>query len=217
MLAFMTEHQRAVLRPVRDAHDWRAVRKLRFDKLEADGEIAARPARAFGDAFDESTNTRTYMLAAHERVLGTTRASFTAPRLPAAVPSQRVFGRELQAAFGTDAVLVEASLTFLAPGGPVDPQEALLRLFRVHAWRCAAENADALIVAVRDTQIGFYRRRFDMEILSGAERWPGMSTPRVLMGLPWRDHAARLLRRIPALAASAEEKAEFQFMGSDPN
>jgi hypothetical protein len=48
-----------------------------------------------------------------------------------------------------------------------------------------------------------------MEILSGAEHWPGMATPRVLMGLAWRDRARDLLRRIPALAASAEDEAAF--------
>jgi len=206
----MTLRQEPVLRRVRSAPDWRAVRELRFRTLHAAGEIPPAALRAFGDAFDASASTATYVLAARDRVIGTTRGSLTAPRLRAALPSQRVFLRELHAAFGEDAVLVEASLTFLDGDARADPQDALLRLFKVHAWRCAAENADALVVAVRDTQIGFYRRRFDMEILSGPERWPGMSTPRVLMGLPWREHGANLLRRLPVLAASAEEENAFE-------
>jgi len=116
-----------------------------------------------------------------------------------------VFGREIVAAFGPGAAVVEASLTFVDPEAARDPQDALMRLFRVHLWRCAAENADGLVVAVRESQMGFYRRRFNMEILSGPEAWPHMAAPRVLMGLAWRQHSAQLLRRIPALA-----------MGSDP-
>ena len=73
----------------------------------------------------------------------------------------------------------------------------------------AARQAQVVIVAVRDSQIGFYRRRFGMEILSGAERWPGLATPRVLMGLPWREHAGSLLRRIPTLVMTPEEQAEL--------
>jgi hypothetical protein len=212
----MMLRQEPLLRRVRSAPDWRAVRELRFRTLHASGEIAPAAARAFTDAFDESVNTSTYLLAVRDRVIGTTRGSLSAPRLRAPLPSERVFARELRAAFGGEAVLVEASLTFLDTEARGDPQDALLRLFKVHAWRCAAENADALVVAVRDTQIGFYRRRFDMEILSGAERWPGMSTPRVLMGLPWREHAADLLRRLPVLAASADEETAMKIMGSDP-
>jgi hypothetical protein len=95
------------------------------------------------------------------------------------------------------------------PEAARDPQEAIMRLFKVHMLHCAAESADALVVAVRDSQMGFYRRRFDMEILSGEERYPGMRSPRVLMGIAWREKAASLLRRIPALAASAEDAAQF--------
>jgi hypothetical protein len=197
------------IRRVREAADWDIARTLRFEGLVGRGEIGDGPARAFGDAFDDAPGTITYLLCRDDVPLGTTRSTVTAPGVRAALPSSRVFGRELEGAFGRDAVVVEASLTFVDPRAARDPQDALMRLFKVHMWRCAAENSDALVVAVRESQMGFYRRRFNMEILSGAEHWPGMATPRVLMGLAWRDRARELLRRIPALAASAEDEAAF--------
>jgi hypothetical protein len=206
----MTEGDEPAIRRVRGAEDWCLVRALRFGALHGHREMDAAGARSFHDGFDDAANTSTYLLAVGGRAIGTTRSSISAPRMPAPLPSQRVFACEMHAAFGANAAIVEASLTFVEPGAPLDPQDALMRLFKMHVCRCAAENADALVVAVRDSQIGFYRRRFNMEILSGPKRYPGFATPRVLMGLAWREHAADLLRRIPMLAASAEEEADFE-------
>ena len=194
---------------VRAPQDWRTVRRLRFDGLASRGEIGPSEARAFTDAFDDAPGTGTYLLSTSNAALGTTRSSSSRTPPHASLPSRQVFGREIDAAFGPSAVVVEASLTFVDPAAARDAQDALMRLFKIHIWRCAADNADALILAVRESQMGFYRRRFNMEILSGAEGWPGMATPRVLMGLAWREHAEDLLRRIPALAASAADEAAF--------
>lgn len=194
------------IRRVRTAQDWGVARALRFDGLASRGDISGESPRAFSDSFDEAANTTTYLLLSAAEAIGTTRTSVSVPPVREPLPSQRVFGREIVAAFGPSAALVEASLTFVVPEAAHDPQDALMRLFRVHLWRCAAENADALVVAVRESQMGFYRRRFNMEILSGPEAWPQMAAPRVLMGLAWRQHSAQLLRRMPELA-----------MGSDPN
>jgi hypothetical protein len=205
----MPPHEPAIRR-VRAPQDWRTVRALRFDALQANREIDPAGPRAYADPFDEAPNTSTYLLATGPQAVGTTRSSVRAPRMGVPLPSERVFASEMRAAFGAHAVMVEASLTFVDAGAQVDSQEALMRLFKMHVWRCAAENADALVVAVREPQMGFYRRRFNMEILSGAERFPGLATPRVLMGLAWREHSSELLRRIPTLAASAEDEAEFE-------
>ena len=194
------------LRRVQTAQDWRIARALRFEGLVGRGDISEDSPRAFSDSFDEATNTTTYLLACADTPIGTTRTSVSVPPVRQPLPSQRVFGREILAAFGPGAAVVEASLTFVVPHAARDPQDALMRLFKVHLWRCAAENADALVVAVRESQMGFYRRRFNMEILSGPETWPRMAAPRVLMGLAWREHSAQLLRRMPELA-----------VGSDPN
>lgn len=206
--ARMKDSHDLAMRRVRTAQDWRAVRALRCEVLAGHGEIAPG-AREYADAFDACANTQTYLLEARGRAVGTTRSSIATPFTDEALPSQRLFARELEAAFGARAAIVEASLTVVDPHGVQDAQDALMRLFRPHIWRCAAEGADALVVAVRESRIGFYRRRFDMEILSGAERYPGMATPRVLMGLAWREHAQRLLRRLPVLAATAEDEAAF--------
>ena len=65
------------------------------------------------------------------------------------------------------------------------------------------------MTAVRPTQIGFYRRMFDMEILSGEERWPGLAIPRVLMGLDYREQAPLLFKRIPVLAVNDDDERDF--------
>jgi hypothetical protein len=198
------------MRRVRDARDWELARALRFDGLVGRGEIAPGPVRAFADGFDHAPGTCAYLLFREGMPIGTTRSSLGTPSMRATLPSAQAFAQEIESAFGAGAIVVEASLTFVDPVAARDPQEALMRLFKIHIWRCAAEHADALIVAARESQMGFYRRRFNMEILSGAEPWPGMATPRVLMGLPWREQAAELLRRIPTLVATAEDKASFE-------
>lgn len=197
------------IRRVRAPEDWKAVRALRFDGLAGRADIAPSATCAYADEFDGAANTTTYLLVADGRPLGTTRASIRVPGHPAALPSQRVFARELRAAYGEAGTVVEASLTFVDAAAAADPRDALTRLFKVHILHCGAEDADALVVAVREAQMGFYRRLFGMEILSGAEPYPGMRSPRVLMGIAFRARAPALLRRIPALAATAEEEAQF--------
>ncbi|MGE5096251.1 MAG: N-acyl amino acid synthase FeeM domain-containing protein [Betaproteobacteria bacterium] len=196
------------IRRVRVPGDWQAVRALRYEGLAARAEVPPCDARSFADEFDEAPNTTTYLLAAGARAVGTTRTSVRAAGRRAALPSERVFATEIAAAFGAQAAIVEASLTFIDPCAAA-AQDALTRLFKVHVMHCGLEDADALVVAVRETQMGFYRRMFGMEILSGAEPYPGMRMPRVLMGIAFREQAPVLLRRIPALAASADDEAQF--------
>jgi len=57
--------------------------------------------------------------------------------------------------------------------------------------------------------MGFYRRVFDMEILTGAASVAGLAMPRVLMGLRYRERAPALLRRFPALAPRGDELERF--------
>ena len=64
-------------------------------------------------------------------------------------------------------------------------------------------------VAVAERQMGFYRRVFDMEILSGALPVRGFALPRVLMGLRFRERAALLYRRLPFLAPSGEDLRRY--------
>ena len=57
-------------------------------------------------------------------------------------------------------------------------------------------------------------RSANMEILSGAESCPGMASPRVLMGLQYREHAALLFKRIPMLAVTLADEVEYAASGS---
>ena len=66
---------------------------------------------------------------------------------------------------------------------------------------------------MRDSQIGFYRRMFNMEILSGAEKYPGIASPRVLMGLEYREQAALLFKRMPMLAVTDADERDFAASG----
>jgi hypothetical protein len=89
----------------------------------------------------------------------------------------------------------------------------LFHLFKAHMLECSLEGADWLLVAVRESQIGFYRRMFNMEILSGTEAYPGLVTPRVLMGLEYPAQAALLAKRIPLLEVSADDERDFAQTG----
>ena len=124
-----------------------------------------------------------------------------------------MFQREMESALGPDAAVVEASLTVADPKATSDRRSVVLHLLKAHMVVCAVERADWLVAAVRDDEIGFYRRMLNMEILSGVERCPGMATPQVLMGLQYREHAALLFRRIPALEVTLADEAEYAATG----
>ena len=99
------------------------------------------------------------------------------------------------------------------PASAIDPKTALFHLFKAHMLQCASEDADWLIIAVRDSQIGFYRRMFNMEILSGAERYAGLASPRVLMGLEYHVQAQLLFMRMPMLAVTDADERDFSASG----
>lgn len=198
---------------VANADDWDRVRALRFDALRIRAEIGESGGRAHGDAYDALPSSATFLLARNGRFVGSTRSSAAAPELRATLPAMEVFAREIDRAIGLECTVAEASLTVVDPAASGDARVALFHLFKAHMLRCSAERADWLLAAVRDSEIGFYRRMFDMEILSGAEKCPGIATPRVLMGLDYRQHAARLAKRIPVLAVTLADEAEYGASG----
>ena len=192
--------------------DWRRIALLRYKALHSRGDIPENPAEAFGDWHDRAFNCQAFLLAHHGRPAGTTRSSVSSASRRWPLPSMECFSKEIAEAIGADLTILEASLTAIDPA-VAEPRTALFHLFKAHMLRCAAEGVDWMIVAVPDTQIGFYRRMFNMRILSGAEPCPGLASPRVLMGLEFREHAALLCKRMPILAATADEEREFAATG----
>ena len=200
------------MRRVATREDWSEVRSLRFEALRERAEIGANDEGGYGDDYDNALNTTTFLLMRNARPVASTRSSVSSAQRRWALPAGDAYAREI-AELGADATVVEASLMVVAPESPIEPKTALFHLFKAHMLQCAAENADWLVVAVRDSQIGFYRRMFNMEILSGAEKYPGLASPRVLMGLEYRAQAALLFKRMPMLAVTDADERDFAESG----
>ena len=194
-----------VLQRAATRRDWQAVRALRYAALAPRGDIAENAAQAHADVHDSALNAATFLLREAGQAVGTTRSSFASARRRWRLPAHDVFPGEIERAFGAEATLVEASLTLVAPGA--DPKVSLIRLFRAHMVHCAVEDADFLLAAVREAQIGFFRRMFNMEIVSGPERCPGLALPRVLMALDYRAQSRLLAKRLPSLAVEDLDEA----------
>lgn len=189
-----------------------AVRALRLEVLRAQGDIGPRDDERIGDEHDAAPNSIVFLLTRHASPVGTTRTSLSAPPRRRALPAEATYPSEL-AALGPASTIVEASLTLVRVSSQVDPTTVLLHLAKAHMLACAAGEADWLVAAVRESQIGFYRRMFNMEILSGAEAYGELAAPRVLMGLDYRSQAALLFRRMPALAVTDDDVREFAESG----
>lgn len=192
--------------------EWARVCALRYEALSSRGDVAPAADGTYSDPHDLAVNCTTFALLKHGRPIGSTRASVTSPQRRCGLPASETFHGELESAIGADAVVVEASLTVADPQAG-DRRSIVLHLLKAHMVVCAAERAEWLVAAVRDDEIGFYRRMLNMEILSGVERCPGMATPQVLMGLQYREHAALLSRRIPLLEVTSADEAEYALSG----
>lgn len=200
------------MRRVATREDWADVKALRFEALRERGEIPESGEAAYGDDHDAAFNTTTFLLARSGRTMGSTRSSVSSARRRWPLPASDTYAAEIEE-LGADATIVEASLMVVDPASALDPKTALFHLFKAHMLQCASENADWLVIAVRDSQIGFYRRMFNMEILSGAERYAGLATPRVLMGLEYRAQAQLLFMRMPMLAVTDADERDFAASG----
>ena len=192
------------LERVRQRREWQLARRVRYEALAARGDVPRCEAAAYSDVHDGALNAFTFLLREGDRIVGTTRSSSASAARRWRLPAHDVFALEMERAFGAEATLVEASLTLVAPGCE-DPKVALIHLLRAHMAHCAIEDADWLLAAVREAQIGFFRRMFNMEIVSGPERCPGLATPRVLMALDYRAQARVLAKRLPPLAPGGLE------------
>lgn len=200
------------MRRVTSADDWSAVRAMRYRALRARDDVAETPALEYGDPFDSALNTETFLLTHEGRAMASTRTSVASSKRRWPLPGGESFADAI-AALGGETTLVEASLTVVDPLAASDWKAVLFHLFKAHMLECSIENADWLLVAVRESQIGFYRRMFNMEILSGTEAYPGHSAARVLMGLEYQAQAALLAKRIPLLDVSAEDERDFAQTG----
>ena len=201
------------LRRVEERRDWAEVRSLRERALLRRNDLPDEAEGFADDGHDSALNSMTFLLFRNGRAAGCTRSSVSSPGRRSPLPAIEVFHREIEISIGWEATVVESSLTFVDPDLPGDPREALLHLSKAQTLRCRVERADWLIAAVPESQIGFHRRVFDMEILSGAERCPRLAQPRVLMGLDYGRRERDLFRRLPMLAVSEEEEQEFRRSG----
>ena len=192
--------------------DWSGVRALRFAALAHHEDLAGDALRACGDAYDARAGTTTFLLLRDGAPLASTRTSIAAAGEPATLPALATFPHEVEQ-LAAHARVVEASLTAVDPAA-AEPRAAIFHLYRAHMLACAGSGAAWLVTMVRDTQIGFYRRVFDMEILSGPEAVPGLAVPRVLMGLRPSEARERLARRIPLLAVTETDVERFEDGGT---
>jgi hypothetical protein len=188
------------LRRVETNEDWREVRMLRQRALGSRGDLAGSTDAFPGDAFDSALNSTTFLLTLNGRTAGSTRTSVSSATQRGPLPAIDAFRRPIEMTVGWESTIVEASLNVIDPMLPGDSRDALFHLMRAPMRCCALEDADWLIVAVPESQIGFHRRMLNMQILSGSEYCPRLALPRVLMGLDYRSEAPVLYQRIPALA-----------------
>jgi len=193
--------------------DWGRVRLLRYANLLEQGDIEANAERSYHDGHDRGSEGATFLLTRDRRPMGTVRASLDSPLRRGTLPSMDAFGREIRATIGLDRTTVEASLFASDPASHLDRRVTLLHLLKAPLLICTLVNADWLVIAVREEEIGFYRRMLNMEILSGAETFWGMAAPRVLMGLQYREHAALVFKRIPLLSVTQAEVREYAASG----
>lgn len=199
-----------------EALQWDQVREIRYRALRHSGDIPAAAGERFGEPWDFGPGAMTFVLARGGKAIATTRTIASSARRPAAMPALGAYREQVAAAIAPGATIVEASATVVDPGVRGDSKAALFHLFKAHMLRCVVEDADWLLMAVNVGEIGFYRRMFNMDLLSGPERYPGLEVARVLMGVDFRQNAALIAKRIPTLAVAAADAAEFAASGRVP-
>lgn len=188
------------MRRAATADDWAQVAEVRVRS----GYPGVEPA-------DHAPGAVTFLLERRGAPIATTRTSIAAPGEPEALPAHRAYAAALAAAFGTTARLVEASRTADLSGS----RNTLFHLLKAHMLQCLLVDADGLVMAVREPEIGFHCRMLNMEILSGPEPYPG-EEQRVLMGLDVRRHAQALSKRLPVLAIAGGDPEVFLATGRVP-
>jgi hypothetical protein len=193
--------------------DWSRVCSLRYVNLLDQGDIEANAQCSWSEPQDRAAGAATFLLTRGGRACATVRTSIASPERRGVLPAMDAFGREIRLSAGPDCTIVEAGLVAIDFTANLDWRITLFHLLKAPMLLCEQMDAAWMVMAVRETEIGFYRRMLNMEILSGAESLWGMAAPRVLMGLQYREHATLLFERIPPLAVTGADVREYAASG----
>jgi len=176
--------------------DWARVRALRYESLSNRGDIVPCAERVHADSHDLALSSSTFLLLKHGRAIGSTRASFSASRRRRDLPASATFHREMAAAIGADASVVEASLTVTDPQVTGDRRAVTLHLLKAHMMVCAVERAlfmplicvssvmpSCSRMLLNRASMALHHLRLDHEVAQGFEVFSGRR-----IFLLWRVH-----------------------------
>ena len=202
------------MRLVTSPEDWDAVGEIRYRAYRQRNAIPNNEEGRLREPADTAMNAMTFLLSRGGRPVGTTRTTVRSANRQWPLPGLTAYRAELETSIGVEATIVEASRTVVDPALVTDSRTPLFHLMKAHVLHCALEDADWLVCAVREPEIGFYRRMLNMEILSGPETYPGLTVRKVLMGLDVRAQMGLLAKRIPQMSVSREDQEAFTATGS---
>lgn len=179
--------------------------RLRYDSYRSEGTIEADAGERFSDAYDEAPNVFIFGIEQEDELLASIRMHVCSREMPFA-PGLDVFPDIL-------GPMLERGESFVDPTRFVVRRHSRramgnLPFATVRLAAMAAEHFDTdhILATVRIEHAPFYRRFFDMELLSGERTYPGLARPICLMAGRWQEIKTSSYHRVPDFDSGARER-----------
>lgn len=191
-------------RAIDDAYLERIFR-LRYESYQSEGTIEVNPDERFTDAQDEAPNAFIFGIEQEGDLLASIRMHVCSAEMPFA-PGLEVFPDILEP-------MVSRGESFVDPTRFVVQRHSRramgnLPFATVRLAAMAAEHfhTDHILATVRVEHAPFYRRFFDMELLSEGRTYPGLARPICLMAGRWQDIKKSSYHRVPDFDSGPRER-----------
>lgn len=158
---------------------------MRYRSYSSEGYINKNSSEKFMDKYDSMPNCRSYLLFDPHMgrpPVASVRACIYDPQDDLPVPVLDAFRDEVEAAIGLKDKFLEINKFVVEPkfqrrGGAT----ARFQLFKAMAEETVSNQSKNVVLAVRESHIKFYTRRFGCAQISEAKEYPGLKFKTVLL------------------------------------
>ncbi len=195
-------------RVCRNAAEYEAICRLRYDAYLAEGSIAASDAGTLADAFDTSSNAVLFGVWREGELAASIRLHLASPRDPVS-PALSAFPDHLATVLGRGQAFIDPSRFVVDAGIGRETPGLHLGVLRLPFIAAGHLGADFVTATVRQEHEAFYRRVLNCSRVCPPRPYPTLLKPLGLMMVDYAEQAPRVLTRYPFFASRKGEEHLF--------
>lgn len=180
---------------------------IRYRAYRATGALPESASARFLDAFDQAPDARTVLVWHGDRPVAATRTLVSRDAARTDLTAALAFGDVIREVIPPHAVVIEANRFVVDPDVAGMTRRAIWPMIRANLMRCAFEEGDYFVAALRPAHLAFYARVLRLSVASEERVYPGLRTGMHLMTADLHTQVPLIMAEFTALKATHVERA----------